>query len=326
MFLCFSSLLLLGYVFKIFSINSLDLISQTGKSVRMGILISSAIFLVVALYSLISFIIEERTKLFFAFLAGLVGYIIGFSIGTAIPKQLEVAVISSLFISLGLLKMVTYIRAEYLNSIKIRLAVIIPKNAHSFLVILGIILSLNFYFFFSAAAKTANFKISENLLNKIMGPATAIVEKNLETQINSQLEGKLTQTIGTQSREDMLKFIQSELEETFNEGTTRQKFGLNQNAINPKDITLTPSGTIDISPMLENLKPDIVKQVNKAFEPYEKYLPILFAFSLFFILESIFSFFPFLVVPFISLILFLLKKLKFIKLIKSAAEVERFVL
>jgi len=323
---CFISLLFLGFAFKTFSVISPDILSQTNQGIKAGLLIFIAIFITAFSYILVSFITTTKVRLIPFFIVSFIGYILGFALGQSLPNQVAVSSISALFISLGLFKMVLYIRLEYLNCIKPKLAIIIPKNIHSFLVILGLILSINFYIFLIASAKDSSFKIPERFLNKAMEPAIKIIENNLEAQINTQLQNSLGQVINTQDREATLKFIRAELEETFSEGSTRQQLGFNQDVINPKDITLTPEGKVDIKPVVENLKPTLLKQVNKALEPYTKYIPILLAFSLFFILESVFSIFPFLIVPFISLNFVLLKKLKFIKLIKSTAEVERYSL
>jgi len=324
--LCFLPLLLLGHVFKDFSTNSLSLISQTDKGIKIGIFLLIAIFLISIIYSIISIVVDTNIKLVPFFLMGFLAYVLGFSTGPLLPKQLEVSLVSAIFILLGLFRMVTYIRAEYINSVKLKTAILLPKNIHSFLVVLGLVLSINFYFFFSTQVKNEGFKIPENLLNKAMKPAIALIEKNLETQISSQLGDKLTQATNIQDKEEMLKLIRSELEETFSEGSTRQKLGFNQNVIDPNKINITPTGQLDIKPLMENLQPALTKQVDKALEPYAKYMPILFAFSLFFILESVFSLFPFLIIPLISAVFFLLKKLKFIKLVKSTVEVERYIL
>ena len=323
---CLLSLFFLGYTFKIFSAISPNLISQTSKGLNAGLLVLIAILFTTLFYSLVSFITEAKSMIGLFLAIGFVGYIFGFSMGTPLPNQLEIALASALFISLGLLRMVIYIRIDYLNSIKTKLAVIIPKNIHGFLVILGIVLSINFYIFFNASVKDSPFKIPENFLDKAIEPAIGIIEKNIETQINSQLEGTLEQNMGTQDKEELLKFIRSELEETFNEGTTRQELGFNQNIIDPNSITLTPQGEIDIGPVMETIKPTLINQLNEAIKPYAKYIPIILAFSLFFLLESLFSLFPFLIVPFIAMSFFLLKKAKFIKLIKSTIEVERYTL
>ncbi|MFH1566205.1 MAG: hypothetical protein ABIB98_03355 [bacterium] len=324
---CFLSLFLLGYVFKTFSLTSLDLLlTQPKKGIEMGLLFLLAIFLIIITYSTISFVIEGKLKLAIFFIVGFLAYILGFSTPPFLPNQIIIACVSAFFISLGLLKMCVYIKMGYLNSIKPKISLLIPKNIHGFLVILGIVLSLNFYIFFTESTKGQALKIPENLLNKVMEPVIKIIENNLETQINNQLQNSLGQVIDTQDREEMLKFIQAELEETFSEGSTRQQLGFNQDVINPKDITLTSDGNLDIAPVLENLKPTLVKQVNKVLEPYAKYIPILLAFSLFFILESLFSFLPFLITPFIFITIRLLKNVKFIKLIKSTVEVERYSL
>lgn len=140
--------------------------------------------------------------------------------------------------------------------------------------------------------QTKNLLTSSNLLTPqfvrvIVKPFIPLINKQLATQINTRLDPVIAQSNGQISRKNAITLILSETITRFDEEKTMQYIG-----VAPKDIPIhkaiiQESGTIDLSPVVEDMLPAIADTYNSRLGQYAAFGPFIIAIIAFLLLQSL---------------------------------------
>lgn len=199
-----------------------------------------------------------------------------------------------------------------------------PVMKKSFLYIM-IVLSL-IAFVQSKKLISENSLFSPSFVRILIRPTVMTINKQLGAQLQSQLGDRFKQTIGTQEREKIVRFVLAESIEAMGEGQTRQVFGFRPDTI-PIDKTIVyENGDIDVAPVAETMLPSITEKLNQQVQKYALIAPFAIALLAFLIIQTFIL--PFqLFEGFIALILFkILISSGFIRISKETIEIEKIAL
>ena len=291
---------------------------SSGTIVFAGLLVLLTVS-ILAISGLFSLIAGEGFK---NYLLSCLLMVIGFAAGNPTP----VGILGAILLGLALANFGRQNRADYFNSIRLRSGRFLPRNSGFFTLILSVLLSLNFYLGLDQKIEVTGFTIPEGLIEKASAPVLKIIENNLGRELTRQFGEQFEQTIGTANEGDVLHFLQEELQETLTEGQGRQQFGLSPENLDFSQIQISPDGRIDVGPLLADLEPTILGQIQKMIEPYTRFIPVILAVMLLFTTHYLFSLFPYLVVPAFAICRRLLLSLGMIQPIEKSVTVERLEL
>lgn len=167
---------------------------------------------------------------------------------------------------------------------------------------------------------TTNTLITPSIIGTMTKPLAYGINQQLTSQINDQLQGQpLPEGV---SRREVVQLV---LKQTIEE---MKKTGQNFMGISPSDIAIekahvSDDGKIDLTPVVDDLKPQIAILLNNKITEYKYLVPFVLALAIFFLLKPIFSLFGYIETA-ITLILFkVLVRSGFIQIKKTQMEVER---
>lgn len=144
--------------------------------------------------------------------------------------------------------------------------IFIPVAKHGFLFLLVILAFMGY-------SQAKNRQLTQSLitpiaLKTVAKPFIIVLNKQLGAQLQAQLGDKFQQAIGTQNREQIVRFVLDETIEGMTEGKTRQLFGFRPDNIPVEKTIVNIDGTIDITPVIDYMLPEITLRLNKQIDRY----------------------------------------------------------
>lgn len=195
----------------------------------------------------------------------------------------------------------------------------VVKQAFAFLMLIFAILG-----FFNTRNLMPEGKVSPQLVNLVSKPIVTIVNEQLGKQLQTQLGSQFQQSIGTNEREEIVIFVLEETIEAMAEGQTRQVFGFTPENI-PIDKTIVyPNGEIDLTPVINEMAPDIAEKINQTYGNLVIFVPVIIAVLVILLLQPLLFPFHLLSGFILTPVLFYLMKISgFIIITKETVEAER---
>ncbi len=198
--------------------------------------------------------------------------------------------------------------------------IVFPIIRKSFLFLILILVIIGF-FQGQRQAKRAEL-ITPYMVRTLSKPAVLILNKQIGSQLQKQLGPKFEQAIGTDSRREIVSFVLVEIVESFQEGTTRQLFGINSENIPVDKTIIYDTGEIDLTPVVNEMSDSISRQMNRRLGLYLPIIPLFFAALVFFFVSPLVAASEIVLLPVIRAAIALLIKTKTIIVAKQTVEKE----
>ncbi len=213
----------------------------------------------------------------------------------------------------------TYLRAALFVKFS-PLDILFPVLRQGFLFLLIIFAVLGYVQ--AQQATKENTLLTKESLRTLSRPAVFILNKQLGAQLQAQLGDRFEDVIGTQDRQQIVRFVLSEILESFTEGQTRQIFGLSAEKIPIHKTIVYDNGEIDLSPVVEEVLPELVTLLNKKLVQFAAFIPFIIAAVVILLIQPLLGLFELLlIIP--TLMLFnILFASKFIRREKQLVEKE----
>jgi len=198
--------------------------------------------------------------------------------------------------------------------------IVFPIIRRSFLFLMLIFVIVGF---FQGQKQSQNQKlITPYMVRTLSKPAVLVLNKQIGAQLQQQLGPQFEQAIGTHARREIVSFVLEEILESFNEGTTRQLFGLNSQNIPVDKTIIYDSGEIDITPVVNEMSGTIARQINQHLSLYLPIIPFFFAGLVFLFVSPLMAVSEIVLLPIVRAIIAFLIKLKIIIVAKETVEKE----
>lgn len=151
-----------------------------------------------------------------------------------------------------------------------------------------------------------------------------LLNKHFAAQLQARLGRRFERAIGSQNREEIVRFVLAEIVELMSEGTARQALGFNPKTIPIEKTIVYENGEIDLTPVINNMLPGIADNLNRRFKAYLVLIPFIVTGLLIITLVPL-TVWPFeLLAGFLTpLIFFIIIKSGLIKIKKETIEAER---
>ena len=180
-------------------------------------------------------------------------------------------------------------------------------------------------FFHSQIRLESDTLISPDLVRTVSKPFIVVFNKQLESQLKSQLGDQAKSTENSAAKRQIVEFV---LKQTIQStlGKQSENLGINANAVPVEKAVIYDNGAIDVAPVINLMADDISVSLNERLQPYFFIAPFVVALATIVIFQPLL--WPIEVIEsYLSrLIFFILLKIRFVNIKKETREVERLSL
>lgn len=312
-------LLLLSFCFG-YTLGKLDFFGFISGQHTLNLFYLLSAFIAWHFIALITFILNfaDKRNLQAVFLFSALAFaMMFFAITRDIFSTLLNAVV--FFIFLFYTYLTTYLRAKMFVKFSPQ-DILFPILRQGFLFLLIIFATLG-YFQAQKAARENSIVTTESL-RTISKPLVYALNKHLGAQLQKQLGDKFETTIGTQDRKQIVHFVLAEILESFQEGQTRQIFGLSADKIPIHKTIVYDNGEIDLTPVVEDMLPNLSDKFNQKLAQFTPFIPFIIAIVVILLIQPLLGLFELLLVIPTQLLFKILFATKFIRIEKQTIEKE----
>lgn len=275
----------------------------------------------------------------FAYMSGITVFILDFTKSTRINSIFVLAsvffgftfflvsfdIFSSLATSLLFFTFLWYSRHSSLTRARLFVKflpreIFVPVLKQSFIYLIIIFATLGF--FQAQEQLSEKTLVTPGLVRTIFKPTVYILNNQLNSQLQQQLNAQPQQITRASDREKIVRFVLTETVKTLDKEKTQQIFGLTPNQIPIERTKVNPSGEVDLTPVLDSMAGNIAQHLNLELNKYQFIAPVavaLITILLFQPLAWIFNIFGSILVLFVFR---LIVAGKFIQIVKKTQEVE----
>lgn len=198
--------------------------------------------------------------------------------------------------------------------------ILTPVVRASFTFILALFATLNF---FSAQTKVnQNALFAPKVVRPITRPIILIVNKELSAQIRVQLDKKIPANTPLPEREKIIHFVLAETVKSLAQENDGTVLGIPVSKIHTDKAIVHPDGSIDLTPTIDEIIPDISGLLNYQVHKYFVIAPFIVALLTFILLQPLFVPLSLIEIPITKLVFYILIKTKFLTLKKEMKEVD----
>jgi len=198
--------------------------------------------------------------------------------------------------------------------------IVFPVIRRSFLFLMVILLLIGFIQGRGATQKTG--LVTPYLVRTVAKPALMIINKQFSSQLQASFGNRFASQIGTNDRRTIVTLVLNEALESFEEGTTRQYFGVTKENIPLDQTIIYDSGEIDLTPVVDSMAPQIAEAINQRLFMYLPFLPFIFGLLVLAFVSPLITLSELLLLPVIRLIIGALLQLGVITIAHETVERE----
>lgn len=198
--------------------------------------------------------------------------------------------------------------------------IVFPIIRRSFLFLMLILVIVGF--FQGQRRAQENELITPYMIRTLSKPMVLVLNKQIGTQLQHQLEPQFGQNIYTKESRAIVDASLRDILERLFSNTFGQLLGFNLQNIPIEKTIIYDSSEIDLTPVVNDVSEDIAEQINRQLNLYLPIIPLFFAGLVFLFISPLIAVSEILLLPIVRAVIALLISLKIIVMNKETVERE----